>query len=76
MQAEDFVRHFADCFTNTPPADITESTRFRDLEEWGSMMALIVIAMIDADYGVTITGEELRSVETVGALMALVQSKM
>ncbi len=47
MELNDFVETMADCFNQTEASEITPSTRFRELEEWGSMMALIVIAMID-----------------------------
>lgn len=75
MQAEDFVQKFAECFHQTDPATITTTTRFRELEEWGSMLALIVIAMIDGDFGKTITAEDLKSTNTVGELFEVVKNK-
>lgn len=75
MQAEDFVQKFAECFNQTEPASINTETRFRELEEWGSMMALIVIAMIDGDFGKTITAEDLKSATTVGELFEVVKNK-
>mgnify|MGYP003350648568 CR=1 FL=1 len=60
MTAQDFTLKFADCFNQTPASSITPDTQFKKLEEWGSMMALIIIAMIDAEYGKTITAEDLK----------------
>ena len=75
MLLEDFVQKFAGCFHQTKPASIRSETKFRELEEWGSMLALIVIAMIDADFGKTITAEDLKSANTVAALFEVVKNK-
>jgi len=75
MELEDFTRRFAECFHQTDPSIIQPGTEFRKLEEWGSMMALIVIAMIDADFGKTITSEDLKNAVTVASLFEIVKNK-
>ena len=75
MQSEDFIQKFANCFHQTEPASIQAETKFRELEEWGSMLALIVIAMIDADFDKTITSEDLKSANTVAELFEVVKNK-
>ena len=37
--------------------EITEKTIFIELEEWSSLTALSIIAMVDEEYGVKITGK-------------------
>ena len=75
MQQEEFIQKFAACFHQTEPAAITAETNYRLLEEWGSMLALIVIAMIDADFGKTINAEDLKSSTTVAELYAIVKNR-
>ena len=75
MQSEDFIQKFANCFHQTEPASIQAETKFRELEEWGSMLALIVIAMIDAGFDKTITSEDLKSANTVAELFEVVKNK-
>ena len=75
MQSEEFTQKFALCFHQTEPATINAETKFRELEEWGSMLALIVIAMVDADFGKTLTSEDLKSVTTVDELFEVVKNK-
>ena len=75
MELEDFVKKFADCFNQTELSVITPDTEFRKLEEWGSMMALIVIAMVDADFGKTITSEDLKNAGTIASLFEIVKNK-
>lgn len=75
MSLQTFVTQFADSFNQTDPATINAQTEFRKLEEWGSMLALLTIAMVDGDYGKTLTAEDLKSVNTVEELYNLINSK-
>ncbi len=75
MELEDFTNKFAGCFHQTSPASFKADTEFRKLDEWGSMMALIVIAMIDADFGKTITSDDLKNATTVASLFEIVKNK-
>lgn len=52
---------------------VTLDHPFRDLWEWSSMQALIVITAIDEAYGVTIGEAELRKAQTFGDLFTLVK---
>lgn len=51
-------------------------TRYRDLEDWSSMLGLIFIALIDTEYDITINGEELVNCETIQELYDAVKNKM
>lgn len=44
-------------------------------EQWDSLTALSVVAMIDEHYAVNISAEDLASTRTAGALEALVVAK-
>ena len=75
MELDEFVQKFADCFNQTDGQKIVSNTNFKKLDEWGSMMALIVIAMVDSDFGKTITSEDLKNAQTVGDLFEIVNKK-
>ena len=75
MELKEFTQKFAECFNQTAPELIKPDTEFKKLDEWGSMMALIVIAMIDSDFGKTITAEDLKNATTVGSLFEIVKNK-
>lgn len=75
MEIQKFVKHFADQFDETDPSDITPSTKFKELEEWSSLTALAVIAMIDDEYSMKITGDNIKNADTVEDLFALVKAK-
>jgi acyl carrier protein len=75
MELNEFIKNFADQFDDTDPSEITPDTKFKELEEWSSLVALGVIAFVKTEYGKTITGKEIRSCKTVGNLFNLVASK-
>ena len=68
MEIKDFVKLFGEQFDDTPPEAFTTETKFRELEEWDSLTALSVIAMIDEEFDKQITGADIRSVSTIEEL--------
>lgn len=75
MDIKDFINHFAEQFDETDPSEITASTNFRDLEEWSSLIALSIIAMVDEEYDVTLKGDDIRNSNTVEDLYNIVANK-
>ena len=69
--AEQFV--VAVDFQNVVP--VSGTSLLADLPEWDSLAALGVIVMCDTEYGVTITGEDLKRCKMVGDIYAIVQLK-
>ena len=75
ISLEEFVKAFAAEFDETPEEMFTPETHFRELEEWGSLVALSVISMVDDNCDVVITGADIRSCITVKDLYNIIQSK-
>ena len=75
MDLIEFIDHFAQQFEDTPAELFTPSTIFKELDEWDSLTALSVMAMIDDEMAKRITGADLRSCNTVEDLFKLVISK-
>ncbi|MCH3923912.1 MAG: phosphopantetheine-binding protein [Bacteroidales bacterium] len=65
MTLEDFVTKFAEEFDETPIEQFTATTKFKDLEEWGSLTALSIIAMVDEEFDKRITGADIRESDTI-----------
>ena len=65
---EDFIVNFSELFEEENISDIRPETKFKELDEWSSIMSLNVIAMIDEKYGVQIVGKDLRESETISDL--------
>ena len=75
MTADEFVRNFEEAVEGVEPNSLSPDTEFAELEEWDSLAALSVLAMVDAEYDSEISGNELRTCKTLADLFAVVQSK-
>ncbi len=75
MELKDFIENFAEQFDDTDPSEIKADTVFKDLDEWSSLVALSVIAMVDEEYEITIKGDEIRNSSTVEDLFNAVKAK-
>ena len=76
MNLEQFIENFAELFDETDSDTITATTRFKDLEEWSSLVALSVIAMIDEEYDVEFRGDDIRNSSTVEDLYHIAMARM
>lgn len=75
MDEKTFLQHFADQFDDTDASQITMSTVFHDLDEYSSLIALSILAMVDEEYDVQLKGDDMRSAVTVEDLFNIVKSK-
>ena len=76
MDIKEFVSNFADQFDDLDGSALTLETEFKALDDWNSLVALSVIAMIDEEYDVTIKGDDIRNAKTIQDLYNNVSSKM
>jgi acyl carrier protein len=75
MEIKGFIENFAEQFEDTDKSTLTAETHFPDLEEWSSLTALSIIAMIDEKYEIVIKGDDIRNSNTIRDLYELVKSK-
>lgn len=75
MEKIKFLENFASQFEETSVDEITFETNFKELDEWSSLMALSIIAMVDEAYGAKIKGEDIRKSSTVEDLFNIVKSR-
>lgn len=75
MDIQEFIEYFADELDDTTIDELSPDTDFKALDEWSSLVALSIIAMIEDNYEKEITGGDLRSSTTIQDLFNLVESK-
>tara|TARA_Y100001958_G_C20930408_1_gene340979 strand:- start:47 stop:274 length:228 start_codon:yes stop_codon:yes gene_type:complete len=68
METE-FLINFKDILDEEPNIDLNINSNFRDLDEWDSLAALSLIAMIDEEYNVIITGEQINKMNTLKEIL-------
>ena len=75
MKIQEFVENFASQFDETDPSEFTAETKFRELDEWSSLMALSIIAMVDEAYHIKVKGDDIRQSQTIADLFNIVKSR-
>jgi acyl carrier protein len=68
---EDFLDGFVEILEDTERSELTPETTFKDLDEWDSMTALMLIAMFDEKYDKKITGNDIKQANTLNDLFEI-----
>ncbi len=72
MNLQEFIENFAAQFDDTDASEFTAETKFKQLDEWSSLTALSIIAMVDDEYDVIIKGNDIISSDTIQDLYNVV----
>lgn len=72
----EFVALFAEQFDETDASEITATTVFQDLDEYSSLIALSIIALVDEEFDVTLKGDDVKSSVTIEDLYKKVIAKL
>lgn len=76
MEINSFIENFANQFDDTDASEIKSETVFKELDEWSSLIALSVIAMVDDEYDVALKGDDIRNSRTIEDLFNLVKTRV
>ncbi len=76
MELKDFIENFAAQFDDTDAGEFKADTVFHELDEYSSLIALTIIGMIDDEYGVAISAEEMTAAVTIEDLYNTVKAKV
>lgn len=75
MELTTFIENFAAQLEDTDASEVKADTSYQDLDEWSSLSALSIIAMVDDEYDVRIKGDDIRNAETIEDLFNIVKSR-
>ncbi len=75
MDVEGFIQKLEEEFDELAPGSLTPDTVYAQLEEWDSMHALILLALVDFEYGVFLEVDDILSAVTIGELFDLIAKK-
>jgi len=75
MEINEFIKKIADQFDGADASALTAKTVFRDIENWSSLVALSIIAMVDEEYNVQLKGNEMKNAVTIEDLYNIVISR-
>jgi acyl carrier protein len=69
---KNFITNFAHQLLDQEVDNISSETVFRDLEDWDSLTAMAVLAMIEDEYGVKISDGDFKKLNTIQDLYSFV----
>ena len=75
MTIADFISRIEEEFEDLKPGQLQPDSDFRQVIDWNSICALLMISLIDTEYDVTISADELRKSLTVAQLFEVVSAK-
>lgn len=72
---DEFVELFGELFDDIDTSNFTPETKFRDNDEWSSLIALSVIAMVDDEFDVTLVGNDIKNATTIADIYNCIVAK-
>lgn len=72
---EKFIDLFSELFEDTEKTAFTPDCRFKDLDEWSSLIAISVVGMVDEEYDVSLRGDDVKLSDTISDLYNVVVNK-
>jgi len=76
VDIDTFIKRIEEEFDDLKPGVLKPGTRFREVVEWNSINALILIAMIKTEYDVTLTADDLIQSKTINDISSRITSRM
>jgi len=70
-----FIEKFKEVLEVTD-RDLLSTDKFREYDEWNSLVFLSLIAMIDEEFDVIIDGKEFKELQTVGEIDEAIKSQL
>lgn len=72
---EDFIKKIEDEFDELEPGKLKPESIFREMFDWNSINALVLIAMVKTEYDVTLNADDLVKSKTVKDVFDIIQSR-
>ncbi|MBQ2731585.1 MAG: hypothetical protein IJF68_00845 [Opitutales bacterium] len=73
MNFDSFIEKIASLFEETPAAELTPQTRYKELPDWTSLVALSLIVLAFNEFESTISGDDIEAAGTLGELFERVK---
>lgn len=76
MELSDFIEKLAEQYDDIKIDSLNGDTKFKELDGYTSLVALMIITMIDEEYNVTVTGDDMKKQVSISDLFNLVASRL
>jgi acyl carrier protein len=75
MEIGTFIKQFAESVDDVEMDKIKADTIFKEIPQWDSLALLNIIAMIDTEYDVSLSGDEIKNCASIEQLFLKVKEK-
>lgn len=75
MDIKNFIENFSSLLTQSNVGELSENTEFKKLPEWGSLIALSVIAMVEDEYDVLLKSTDILGAQTLRELFDIISEQ-
>lgn len=75
MDIKNFIENFSSLLTQSDADKLSENTEFKKLPEWGSLIALSVIAMVEDEYDVLLKSTDILGAQTLRELFDIISEQ-
>ncbi len=75
ISIEKFIQNIEDEFDELEPGKLRPESIFREMFDWNSINALVLIAMVKTEYDVTLNADDLMKSKTVSDVFNLIKSR-
>ena len=76
MNINEFIIKIEEEFSDLDPGKLKLESKFREMFEWNSMNALILIALVSTEYDVTLNAEDLIKSVSVNDIYKIIESRI
>ena len=76
MELEEFFELFCEELEDTDLSVVNTLTDFKNIDTWDSLTALSIISMIDEEFEILLTGNDMMNSTSIEDLYTLVESKI
>jgi acyl carrier protein len=75
MEENNFLEHFCSVFDEVEVSDLSMDTNFREIDEWSSLAALGLLAVMEEEYGVTLSNDDIKKSVTIRDIYNIVNTQ-
>jgi len=71
-----FIESFKEILDEPDDVTLSSKTLFKDIDEWDSLTNLSLMAMVDSEFNVKLTADEIKNCNTISDLFKTILSKI
>ena len=74
-EINDFIENFKEILDEPDLVDLNDQTLFKHIDEWDSLASLSLMAMVDSEYNIKLSADEIKKCEKIVDLFNIIKTK-